>query len=71
MILREFYKTSEGVKLCKTYSDSGYYIKKIKDGALYKEAIDVVPVSYRYVETDILIPTKKEKTTTEEITKEE
>lgn len=37
------------------YSDLGVYIRQIETGALYEDAIDVIPCKYTYEETDIPI----------------
>lgn len=56
MIKREFYMTrSDGVRLYKTYSDSGKYILQLQTGIEYSEAIDVENAPYTYVEIDKLI----------------
>lgn len=39
-------------KLVKTYSDQNVLIKQVETGALYGEAIDVIPCPYTYEETD-------------------
>lgn len=53
MIVREFYKTrNDGVKLYRTYSDSGLLIKQNETGAIYDEAIDVENAPYTYSETE-------------------
>ena len=42
MIKKEYYKTIEdGVKLYHTYSDTGHLIKKVSNGIIYDDAIDV------------------------------
>lgn len=42
MIRKEFYKTREdGVKLYRTYSDTDHLIKKVADGNVYGDAIDI------------------------------
>lgn len=52
MVVREFYKTrNDGVKLYRTYSDSGLLIKQNETGAIYDEAIDVEDTTYTYSET--------------------
>lgn len=57
MIKKEFFETRfDGVKLYKTYSDSGYYILQNETGHKYAEAIDVEFKNYTYSETDELIP---------------
>ena len=52
MIRQEFYRTrKDGVKLNKTYSDEGYYIRKVGTDEVYSEAIDVEDAPYEYEET--------------------
>ena len=56
MIRREFYRTRrDGVKLYKTYSDEGYYIRKVGTDEVYTEAIDIANAKYTYKETYELI----------------
>ena len=56
MIVREFYGTLEnGIKLFKTYSDSGYKIRQVETGAIYDEAIDGEFSTSTYEETNELI----------------
>lgn len=56
MIKREYYTTREdGVRLFRTYSDTGHYIKQIETGAVYEEAVDVENANYTYEETDDII----------------
>lgn len=56
MIVREYYKKrKDGVKLYRTYSDSGLLIKQIETGNVYDEAIDVENNDYTYIETEIKI----------------
>lgn len=51
MIKQEYYKTrNDGVMLYKTYSDTNGYVKQVETGKVYKEAIDVLPLKYTYVE---------------------
>lgn len=54
MIRQEFYKVREdNVQLYKTYSDNATkYIKQVETGRIYKEAIDVYPIRYTYIEVD-------------------
>ena len=35
------------------YSDEGYKIRQVETGAVYDDAVDVVPCRYTYEETDI------------------
>ena len=71
MIITEFYRRREdGIKLMVTYSDKGYYIRKENEDFLYTKAIDVYPVRFKYIETDILIPVKEEKQVEETIKEE-
>lgn len=61
MIVREFYETrSDGVRLFKTYSDSGFYIKQNESGNIYSEAVDVENAPFTYSETDEQIETDKD-----------
>lgn len=60
MIVREFYEVrSDGVRLYKTYSDSGLIIKQNESGNLYSEAVDVENAPFTYSETDEKIETDK------------
>lgn len=60
MIKREFIKKmSDGTRLYKTYSDSGFYIKQEQTGLCYRQAVDVANAPYTYVETDIPISNKE------------
>lgn len=56
MIKREYFKTrADGVKLFRTYSSEGFYIKQLPTDIEYAEAIDVEDAPYTYAETDTLI----------------
>ena len=56
MIIKEYFATrKDGVKLFKTYSDGGFYIKKIGTEEVYDEAIDVEGAPYTYEETETTI----------------
>ena len=37
------------------YSDNGMMLRQIETGALYEDAVDVIPCLYTYEETDIPI----------------
>lgn len=53
-IITEFYKTrKDGVKLYRTYSDSGRSVVR-EDGTVYAEAIDVENSGHIYTEGDFL-----------------
>lgn len=53
MIIKEFFRTREdGVRLFKSYSDKGVYIRKIGTDEEYSEAIDIEGAPYEYEETD-------------------
>lgn len=53
MIKKEYFTTrKDGVKLYKTYSDEGFYIRKVGTEEIYDEAIDVENAPYQYEETD-------------------
>ena len=61
MIIKEFYLTREdGVKLNRTYSDSGFYIHKINTDEIYDEAMDIEGALYEYEETDKKIEYEKQ-----------
>lgn len=61
MIVREFYEVrSDGVRLYKTYSDSGLMIKQNESGNIYSEAVDVENAPFTYSETDEQIETDKD-----------
>ena len=56
MIKKEYLETRvDGVKLYRTYSDINHYIRQIKTGNIYFDAIDVEDAPYTYEETDKLI----------------
>lgn len=56
MIIKEYFATrKDGVKLYKTYSDEGFYIRKIGTEEVYDEAIDVEGAPYTYEETETTI----------------
>lgn len=38
------------------YSDENVMIRQIETGALYEDAVDVIPCRYTYEETDVPIP---------------
>lgn len=57
MIVREKV-TLNGKEFTHTYSDGGYYIKKLGTEEIYSEAYDVL--SYAYIETDKLIEKHEE-----------
>ena len=58
-IVTEFYTTrADGVRLVRTYSDSGYAIER--DGIEYGEAIDPEELGRVYTETDKLIEEENE-----------
>ena len=54
MIQKELYMTrSDGVKLYRTYSDSGKGLLQIETGTIYSEAIDVENTAYTYQEVEL------------------
>lgn len=56
MIVRELYlEREDGVKLYRTYSDSGMKISQDDTLYVYDEAIDVEDTSHTYTETDVPI----------------
>ena len=57
MIITEFFiERADGVKLYRTFSDSGLMIQKIGTDELYTEAVDEKEIGYKYTETDIPVP---------------
>ena len=53
MVQKEFYRTrADGVKLYRSYSDSGKDLLQVETGAVYGEAIDVEGAAYTYQEVD-------------------
>lgn len=53
MLIREYLTTrKDGVKLYQTYSDSGFYIRKVGTNEIYDLAIDVENAPFEYEETD-------------------
>lgn len=51
MIQRDFYREREdGIKLYRTYSDTGAYIQKVGTNEVYVEAIDVEDSEFTYEE---------------------
>lgn len=56
MIVRELYvEREDGVKLYRTYSDSGMKIRQDDTDYIYDEAIDVEGTAHTYTETDVPI----------------
>ena len=53
MIIKDFFRTrKDGVRLFKSYSDNGVYIRKIGTDEEYSEAIDVENSWFFYEETN-------------------
>lgn len=53
MVVKEYYETrTDGVKLFKSYSNEGFFIRKVGTDEVYSEAIDVENAPYTYEETD-------------------
>lgn len=62
MIVKEFLlKRKDGVKLYKSYSNEGFYIKQVETGVIYTSAIDVENAPYNYVETADKIPDEEKR----------
>lgn len=57
MIIVEDLETRE-----RRYSDQHVYIRQIETGALYEDAVDVIPCKYTYEETDIPIENEEDAT---------
>lgn len=66
MIVIEKIKIND-IEYKKTYSDSGYLIRKIGTDEIYDEAIDLIDANYDYEETDILYTEDGETYTEDEI----
>lgn len=49
--------------LVRHYSDAGLMIRQVETGALYSDAVDVVPCRYTYTETDTPVPADNAPTT--------
>lgn len=41
---------------CRHYSDQGKMLRKVEDGTLWPDAVDVKPCAYTYEETDEPVP---------------
>ena len=53
MIIKEEYRTREdGVRLYRTYSDIGNYIRQVETNIIYAEAVDVEGALFTYEETE-------------------
>lgn len=53
MIVKEEYRTREdGVRLYRTYSDIGNYIRQVETNVIYAEAVDVEGALFTYEETE-------------------
>jgi len=62
-IQREFYgERADGVKLYRTFSDSGKVICQTETGILFDEAVDVEDAAFTYSETDAEIRNGNENT---------
>lgn len=56
MIVKEFYmKREDGTNLYATYSNNGFYIRKVGTNEVYDKAVDVENAPYTYEETEIKI----------------
>lgn len=52
MIKKEYVLTrKDGVRLFKSYSSEGFYIRKVGTDEVYAEAVDVENAPFAYVET--------------------
>ena len=64
MIIKEEYRTREdGVRLYRTYSDIGNYIRQVETNVIYAEAIDVEGALFTYEETEDKIEIERPETT--------
>lgn len=46
----------QGGAVVRHYSDQGVMIRKVEDGTLWPDAVDIVPCQYTYEETDVPVP---------------
>ena len=60
IVTEEYMVRPDGVRLIKTYSDSGLIIKKVGTDEEYTEAVDPEDSGRVYVETDKPIPEETE-----------
>lgn len=49
MIIEEYVENGERIR---HYSDQNLMIRQIETGAIYEDAVDVIPCRYTYEETD-------------------
>lgn len=42
--------------VCRHYSDQGLMLRKVEDGTLWPDAVDVKPCPFTYEETDVPVP---------------
>ena len=52
MIVQEPYYLEDRTELVRTYSDINHKIIQNETGAVYDEAVDVLPLRYTYTESD-------------------
>ena len=63
-IQREFFgERSDGVKLYRSFSDTGKFIVQTETGAVLEDAVDVEGVTYTYAESEEAIPHNTEEST--------
>ena len=56
MIKKELYKTEDGRELYRTFSDTAHKIRKVDEGIVYEDAVDVFDnVEYKEVDDYIEI----------------
>lgn len=61
MVKKEYLLTrKDGVKLFKSYSSEGFYIRKVGTDEVYAEAVDVENAPYSYEETEEKIEIEEE-----------
>lgn len=61
MVVKEYYgQRKDGVDLYMSYSDEGFYIRKIGTNEVYSSAVDVDGAPYIYEETDEKIEVNNE-----------
>ncbi len=60
-IVREFFaERPDGVKLYRTFSDAGKYVRQNETGEVFEDAVDVENSEYTYMEMEEDIPQHEE-----------
>lgn len=57
----------DGRNLIKTYSNIGKWVQQVETGAVYGEAIDIIPCPYTYIEVEAPLDDEDDPTESERI----